>query len=65
MPCEITQDCVACGDCEPECPRGAISEGEEIFEIDQGLCNDCSGFYPSPHCIEVCGDKNAIVYHPG
>ena len=30
----ISDDCVACGTCESECPVGAISMGEEHYEID-------------------------------
>lgn len=45
---KITDECIACGTCEPECPEGAISEGEEIFIIDAELCNDCGS------CLEVC-----------
>jgi NAD-dependent dihydropyrimidine dehydrogenase PreA subunit len=27
----ITDDCINCGACEPECPNEAISEGDEIY----------------------------------
>ena len=30
----ITEECINCGVCEPECPNEAISEGEETFIID-------------------------------
>ena len=29
----ITEDCINCGACEPECPNEAISEGDEIYVI--------------------------------
>jgi ferredoxin len=48
MPHKITEDCIACGACEAECPEGAITEGEEIYIIDPELCNDCGT------CEEVC-----------
>ncbi|MHC5039387.1 MAG: DUF362 domain-containing protein [Planctomycetota bacterium] len=54
MPHKITDDCLACGACEPECPEGAISEGEEKFSIDPEKCNDCGT------CVEVCPEE-AIV----
>ncbi len=44
----ITDECIACGSCEGECPAEAISEGEEKYSIDQKLCTDCGS------CAEVC-----------
>ena len=29
----ITDECINCDVCEPECPNGAISEGEKIYQI--------------------------------
>jgi len=40
--------------CEPECPNGAISQGEEIYVIDPGLCTECVGHFDKPQCVEVC-----------
>ena len=34
----ITDECINCDVCEPECPNGAISQGDEIYEIDPDLC---------------------------
>ena len=34
----ITDECINCDVCEPECPNGAISPGEEIYVIDPNLC---------------------------
>jgi ferredoxin len=33
----ITEECINCGACEPECPNEAISEGEDIYVIDQAV----------------------------
>ena len=41
----ITDDCINCDVCEPECPNGAISQGEEIYVIDPNLCTECVGFH--------------------
>jgi ferredoxin len=42
MPRIITDECLACGACEPECPEGAIAEGDPIYTIDASLCTDCA-----------------------
>ncbi|SCZ53269.1 YfhL family 4Fe-4S dicluster ferredoxin [Thiohalomonas denitrificans] len=50
----ITDECINCDVCEPECPNGAITQGDEIYEIDPLLCTECVGHYDEPQCIEVC-----------
>lgn len=50
----ITQDCINCGACEPECPNDAISEGDEIYVIDPELCTECVGFHDHEACQAVC-----------
>lgn len=50
----ITDECIGCGACLPECPNKAISEGDEIFHIDPGLCTECVGFYNEEQCAAVC-----------
>lgn len=50
----ITDECINCDVCEPECPNGAISPGEEIYVIDPGLCTECVGHYDTPQCQDVC-----------
>ncbi|MBS1220980.1 MAG: ferredoxin [Proteobacteria bacterium] len=50
----ITDECINCDVCEPECPNDAISQGEEIYEIDPNLCTQCVGHFDTPQCIEVC-----------
>jgi len=50
----ITEDCINCGACEPECPNEAISEGEAIYIIDPDKCTECVGAYQSSRCAEVC-----------
>ncbi len=54
MVLKITDDCTNCGACEPECPNGAIFEGEDIFEINQDLCTECVGAFDESQCVEVC-----------
>ena len=50
----INDECINCDVCEPECPNGAISQGDEIYEIDPNLCTECVGHFDEPQCIEVC-----------
>ncbi len=50
----ITDECINCDVCEPECPNDAISQGEEIYEIDFNLCTECVGHFDEPQCVEVC-----------
>jgi hypothetical protein len=50
----ITNDCINCGACEPECPNNAISQGETIFVIDPLLCTECVGFHDYEACAAVC-----------
>ncbi|KOR32889.1 ferredoxin [Achromatium sp. WMS3] len=50
----ITDDCINCDVCEPECPNGAISQGDEIYVIDPELCTECIGHHATSQCVEVC-----------
>jgi ferredoxin len=50
----ITDECINCDVCEPECPNEAIYMGDEIYEIDKDKCTECVGHYDEPQCVEVC-----------
>lgn len=50
----ITDVCINCDVCEPECPNQAISQGEEIYVIDPKRCTECVGHFDKPQCVEVC-----------
>lgn len=50
----ITDECINCDVCEPECPNDAISMGDEIYEIDPDRCTECVGHFEEPQCVEVC-----------
>jgi len=50
----ITDECINCDVCEPECPNGAISMGEEIYEIAPDKCTECVGHFDEPQCVVVC-----------
>ena len=60
----ITDDCINCGACEPECPVTAIFEpgadddsqysSQVNFWIDEDLCIECVGHHDEPQCSAVC-----------
>ena len=50
----ITDECINCDVCEPECPNEAISQGAEIYVIDPRRCTECVGHFDLPQCVEVC-----------
>lgn len=50
----ITDECINCGACEPECPNEAISEGDDIYVIDSNLCTECVGHFDEEQCQAVC-----------
>ena len=54
MALKITDDCINCDVCEPECPNEAIYMGEEIYEINPNQCTECVGHFDEPQCVEVC-----------
>lgn len=59
----ITDECINCDVCEPECPNGAIYQGEIIYEINPNLCTECVGHFDTPQCVEVC-PVNCIPLDP-
>ncbi len=50
----ITDECINCDVCEPECPNQAITQGEEIYQISPTLCTECVGHFDTPQCMVVC-----------
>ena len=69
MSTTITEECINCGACEPECPNTAIYEGgtpwsndgqthpalaEDIYYIVPGKCTECVGFFDQEQCAAVC-----------
>ncbi len=50
----ITDECINCDVCEPECPNDAIAQGPEIYVIHPEKCTECVGHFDTPQCIEVC-----------
>jgi len=48
MAYRITEECISCGACAPECPTGAITPGDGIYVIDPEKCISCG------NCAGVC-----------
>ena len=67
----ISDSCVSCGTCEPECPVGAISQGDSQFQIDEGACVElgiaygigkrCYGFKTDTRSVELGLDLNPMI----
>ncbi len=76
MAVKITDDCIACGACEAECPNNAIYEagtpwvmGNEEHEaldndrtyIVPDKCTECVGFHDEPQCIPSCPTEAIVL----
>lgn len=54
MAYKITDDCILCDACVPECPEDAITAGDPKYIIDPIKCTDCGD------CAEVCPTEACI-----
>ena len=63
MALKITDECINCDVCEPECPNDAISQGIEIYVIDPNRCTECVGHFDQPQCQQVC-PVDCIPFNP-
>jgi ferredoxin len=59
----ITEECINCDVCEPECPNGALAAGDDTYVINPAQCTECVGHFSSPQCVEVC-PVDCIVQDP-
>ena len=55
MAYKITDDCIMCDACLPECPENAITAGDPKYVIDINKCTDCGD------CAEVCPTEACII----
>ncbi|MCX7834353.1 MAG: 4Fe-4S dicluster domain-containing protein [Ignavibacteria bacterium] len=76
MAVKITDECIACGACEAECPNNAIYEagvpwvlgGEEHDALSNDhtyvvpdKCTECVGFFDEPQCIPACPTEAIVM----
>jgi len=50
----ITEECINCAACEPECPNAAITAGDDVYEIEPDKCTECVGHFDESQCAAVC-----------
>jgi ferredoxin len=65
----ITEECINCGACEPECPNTAIYAGGTQYELNGAMhdalsndfyyivpekCTECVGHFDQEQCAAVC-----------
>jgi len=54
MALRISDECINCDVCEPQCPNQAISMGADYYQIDPALCTECVGHFDEPQCQVIC-----------
>jgi ferredoxin len=54
MAYKITDECISCGACEPDCPNQAITEGDTQYVINPARCTECVGSHEASRCAELC-----------
>ena len=54
MAYKITEECISCGACEPECQNEAITEEETIYVIAPEKCTECVGNFETAQCVDIC-----------
>jgi len=66
----ITDECINCDACAPECPVAAIlgddnaknpHEGERFY-VKPETCVECVGHADTPRCVEACPTEGSIVW---
>ncbi len=60
----ISEECINCGSCEPDCPNTAIAQGSSVYVVDAEKCTECVGAHDTPKCVELCPVDGCIVTDP-
>ena len=56
----ITEECINCGACEPECPNQAITQGDDTYVIEAAKCDECAANGGEPACMAVCPTDSIV-----
>lgn len=79
MSFKISEECISCGACQPECPNEAVYAGGEEYQVNgksfaalsedtyyiaSEKCTECVGFHDEPMCASVC-PTDSCVKDPG
>lgn len=65
----ITDECISCDACAPECPVAAILDAaneknpkDDMYYVKPESCVECVGHAEAPRCAEACPTEGAIVW---
>jgi ferredoxin len=61
MATKITEECINCGACEAECPNQAISQGDDTYQVNAALCDECKAKGNQHSCIAACPSDAIVV----
>jgi ferredoxin len=56
----ITDECINCGACEPECPNNAIYEGAEDWRYSDGTSLTGNVVLPNGEKVDAESDQEAV-----
>lgn len=68
MAVRITEECISCEACAPECPVAAILEDgheknpSDVFYVKPESCVECVDHADKPRCAEACPTEGSIVW---
>ena len=51
---KITEDCINCAACEPECPNEAITQGDTALQHRRRQVRRVQDAKPEVKCVTIC-----------
>ena len=64
MTYSITNSCILCDNCLPQCPIGAIKYEDGEYWIDPTTCDSCQAHSPAPQCVVACPVDSPVPLQP-